>query len=185
MVEQADRENWTCGTVGQRRPDQGRAHARADPRYRLRMRLSRRALPRPRSRNWSRRRASPRAAFSIISATRTTWRGSCSTASSPRTKASSTRSRSGRASCSDDPLQSFLIFLNLYAQMMDDMETLHPGCMVAIDHLPGADVRRRGPADERRLFAADAASASPIGSSRSRPGTRRRTRSISTAWPTI
>ena len=32
---------------------------------------------------------------------------------------------------SDDPLQSLLIFLNLYAQMMDDMETLHPGCMVA------------------------------------------------------
>ena len=32
---------------------------------------------------------------------------------------------------SDDPLQSFLIFLNLYAQMVDDMETLHPGCMVA------------------------------------------------------
>ena len=32
---------------------------------------------------------------------------------------------------SDDQLQSFLIFLNLYAQMMDDMETLHPGCMVA------------------------------------------------------
>ena len=32
---------------------------------------------------------------------------------------------------SDDPLQSFLIFLNLYCQMMDDMETLHPGCMVA------------------------------------------------------
>ena len=32
---------------------------------------------------------------------------------------------------SDDPLQSFLIFLNLYAQMMDDMETLHPGCLVA------------------------------------------------------
>ena len=32
---------------------------------------------------------------------------------------------------SDDPLQAFLIFLNLYAQMMDDMETLHPGCMVA------------------------------------------------------
>jgi AcrR family transcriptional regulator len=32
---------------------------------------------------------------------------------------------------SDDPLQSFLIFLNLYAQMMDDMESLHPGCMVA------------------------------------------------------
>lgn len=32
---------------------------------------------------------------------------------------------------SDDPLQSFLIFLNLYAQLMDDMEALHPGCMVA------------------------------------------------------
>jgi TetR/AcrR family transcriptional repressor of nem operon len=32
---------------------------------------------------------------------------------------------------SDDPLQTFLIFLNLYAQMMDDMEALHPGCMVA------------------------------------------------------
>ena len=38
----------------------------------------------------------------------------------------------GRArELSDDPLQSFLIFLNLYAQMMDDMETLHPGCLVA------------------------------------------------------
>src|SRR5688500_12882888 len=32
---------------------------------------------------------------------------------------------------SDDPLQAFLILLNLYAQMMDDMQTLHPGCMVA------------------------------------------------------
>lgn len=32
---------------------------------------------------------------------------------------------------SDDPLQALLIFLNLYAQMMDDMEALHPGCMVA------------------------------------------------------
>ena len=32
---------------------------------------------------------------------------------------------------SDDPLQSLLIFLNIYAQMMDDMEALHPGCMVA------------------------------------------------------
>jgi TetR/AcrR family transcriptional regulator, transcriptional repressor for nem operon len=38
----------------------------------------------------------------------------------------------GRArELSDDPLQSFLIFLNLYAQLMDDMESLHPGCMVA------------------------------------------------------
>lgn len=32
---------------------------------------------------------------------------------------------------SDDPLQSFLIFLNIYAQLMDEMEELHPGCMVA------------------------------------------------------
>ncbi len=32
---------------------------------------------------------------------------------------------------SDEPLQSLLIFLNLYAQVMDDMEALHPGCMVA------------------------------------------------------
>jgi AcrR family transcriptional regulator len=32
---------------------------------------------------------------------------------------------------SDDPLQGFLIFLNLYAQLMDEMEELHPGCMVA------------------------------------------------------
>jgi TetR/AcrR family transcriptional regulator, transcriptional repressor for nem operon len=31
----------------------------------------------------------------------------------------------------DDPLQSLLILLNLYAQMMDDRDTLHPGCMVA------------------------------------------------------
>jgi AcrR family transcriptional regulator len=47
---------------------------------------------------------------------------------------------------SDDPLQSFLIFLNLYAQMMDDMETLHPGCMVASvtyqDRLFDSEVRR-------------------------------------------
>jgi TetR/AcrR family transcriptional regulator, transcriptional repressor for nem operon len=47
---------------------------------------------------------------------------------------------------SDDPLQSFLIFLNLYAQMMDDMETLHPGCMVASvtyqDRMFDADVRQ-------------------------------------------
>jgi TetR/AcrR family transcriptional regulator, transcriptional repressor for nem operon len=32
---------------------------------------------------------------------------------------------------SDDPLQSLLILLNLYAQMMDDRDALHPGCMVA------------------------------------------------------
>ena len=47
---------------------------------------------------------------------------------------------------SDEPLQSFLIFLNLYAQMMDDMETLHPGCMVATvtyqERMFDADVRQ-------------------------------------------
>src|SRR5688572_8815048 len=47
---------------------------------------------------------------------------------------------------SDDPLQSFLIFLNLYAQMMDDMETLHPGCMVATvtyqERLFDAEIKR-------------------------------------------
>ena len=47
---------------------------------------------------------------------------------------------------SDDPLQSFLIFLNIYAQMMDDMETLHPGCMVATvtyqERLFDAEVKR-------------------------------------------
>jgi TetR/AcrR family transcriptional regulator, transcriptional repressor for nem operon len=32
---------------------------------------------------------------------------------------------------SDDPLQAMLIFLNLYSQMMDDMQALHPGCLVA------------------------------------------------------
>lgn len=34
-------------------------------------------------------------------------------------------------SLSDDPLQAMLIFLNLYAQMMDEMGSIHPGCMVA------------------------------------------------------
>lgn len=47
---------------------------------------------------------------------------------------------------SDDPLQSFLIFLNLYAQLMDDMEGLHPGCMVATvtyhERLFDAEVRQ-------------------------------------------
>lgn len=32
---------------------------------------------------------------------------------------------------SDDPLQSFLIFLQLFAETMDDMKELHPGCLVA------------------------------------------------------
>jgi AcrR family transcriptional regulator len=31
----------------------------------------------------------------------------------------------------DDPLQRFLLFLNLYAEMVDAMEELHPGCLVA------------------------------------------------------
>lgn len=47
---------------------------------------------------------------------------------------------------SDDPIQSFLILLNLYAQMMDDMEMLHPGCMVATvtyqERLFDAEVRQ-------------------------------------------
>ena len=34
-------------------------------------------------------------------------------------------------SLADDPLQSFLIFLNLYAELMDEMPELHPGCLVA------------------------------------------------------
>ncbi|RYD91679.1 MAG: TetR/AcrR family transcriptional regulator, partial [Sphingomonadales bacterium] len=33
-------------------------------------------------------------------------------------------------SLSDDPLQSFLIFIRLFAEMMDDLPTLHPGCLV-------------------------------------------------------
>jgi len=47
---------------------------------------------------------------------------------------------------SDDPLQSFLIFLNLYAELMDDMPDLHPGCLVATityqDQMFDAEVRR-------------------------------------------
>ena len=31
----------------------------------------------------------------------------------------------------DDPLQRFLLFLNLYAETVDGMEELHPGCLVA------------------------------------------------------
>ncbi|MXO58665.1 TetR family transcriptional regulator [Altererythrobacter salegens] len=31
----------------------------------------------------------------------------------------------------DDPLQRFLLFLNLYAELVDEMEELHPGCLVA------------------------------------------------------
>jgi len=32
---------------------------------------------------------------------------------------------------SDDPLRSFLVFLDLYAEVMDEMPALHPGCLVA------------------------------------------------------
>ena len=32
---------------------------------------------------------------------------------------------------SDDPLQSFLIFLRLFAEMVDNLKELHPGCLVA------------------------------------------------------
>ena len=50
-----------------------------------------------------------------------------------------------RALC-DDPLQGFLIFLNLYAEMMDEMPDLHPGCMVAAityqEQMFDAEVRR-------------------------------------------
>jgi AcrR family transcriptional regulator len=50
-----------------------------------------------------------------------------------------------RALC-DDPLQSFLIFLNLYAEMMDEMPELHPGCLVATityqEQMFDAEVRR-------------------------------------------
>jgi TetR/AcrR family transcriptional regulator, transcriptional repressor for nem operon len=46
----------------------------------------------------------------------------------------------------DDPLQSFLIFLKLYADVMDEMPDLHPGCLVATityqDQMFDAEVRR-------------------------------------------
>jgi AcrR family transcriptional regulator len=32
---------------------------------------------------------------------------------------------------SDDPLQSFLIFVKLFAEMMDDLPGLHPGCLAS------------------------------------------------------
>ena len=32
---------------------------------------------------------------------------------------------------SDDPLQSFLIFMKLFAEMMDDLPGIHPGCLAA------------------------------------------------------
>jgi len=46
----------------------------------------------------------------------------------------------------DDPLQQFLLFLNLYAEMADEMEALHPGCLVAAivyqEQVFDAEVRR-------------------------------------------
>jgi AcrR family transcriptional regulator len=46
----------------------------------------------------------------------------------------------------DDPLQSFLVFLNLYAEVMDNMPDLHPGCLVATityqDQMFDREVRR-------------------------------------------
>ncbi|MEZ6023982.1 MAG: TetR/AcrR family transcriptional regulator [Hyphomonadaceae bacterium] len=46
---------------------------------------------------------------------------------------------------SDDPLHSFLIFLKLFSDLMSDLPTGHPGCIVASyvyqDHLFSADVR--------------------------------------------
>jgi TetR/AcrR family transcriptional repressor of nem operon len=32
---------------------------------------------------------------------------------------------------SDDPMQRFLLFLDLYADMMDEVDEVHPGCLVA------------------------------------------------------
>ena len=46
----------------------------------------------------------------------------------------------------DDPLQRFLLFLNLYAEMADEMDALHPGCLVAAivyqEQVFDAEVRR-------------------------------------------
>ena len=46
----------------------------------------------------------------------------------------------------DDPLQAFLVFLNLYSEVMDDMPELHPGCLVATityqDQMFDSEVRR-------------------------------------------
>jgi len=64
-------------------------------------------------------------------------------------------------SLADDPLQSFLVFLNLYAELMDEMPELHPGCLVATityqDQLFDAEVKRMNAASVvalRRRFGA-------------------------------
>jgi TetR/AcrR family transcriptional regulator, transcriptional repressor for nem operon len=55
----------------------------------------------------------------------------------------------------DDPLQSFLIFLNLYAELMDEMSDLHPGCLVATityqEQLFDAEVKRMNADSVRAL----------------------------------
>jgi AcrR family transcriptional regulator len=55
----------------------------------------------------------------------------------------------------DDPLQSFLIFLNLYAELMDEMPALHPGCLVATityqEQLFDAEVKRMNADSVRAL----------------------------------
>src|SRR5881394_2556627 len=99
------RENWTCGTVGQRCPNEGREDARADHGHCLRQH-------RPEG------------------VRRDVDRQLCERFLDEDEGILDTLEARARE-LSDDPLQSFLIFLNLYAQMMDDMEALHPGCMVA------------------------------------------------------
>ncbi|MFO1141928.1 MAG: TetR/AcrR family transcriptional regulator [Amaricoccus sp.] len=65
------------------------------------------------------------------------------------------------AELSDDPLQSFLVALKLFAEMMDDLPHGHPGCIVASvtyqDRLFDAEVRelnRQAVLSWRRLFLA-------------------------------
>ena len=65
----------------------------------------------------------------------------------PGTPANAPLSLTERArALSDDPLQGFLIFLNLYAELMDEMPDLHPGCLVATityqDQMFDAEVKR-------------------------------------------
>jgi AcrR family transcriptional regulator len=65
------------------------------------------------------------------------------------------------AELSDDPLQSFLIGLKLFAEMMDDLPNGHPGCIVASiayqERLFDAEVRalnREAILSWRRIFLA-------------------------------
>ncbi len=59
----------------------------------------------------------------------------------------------------DDPLQQMLVFVKLLAEMMDDLENLHPGCLVASftyeSHQINEEVRAitaESVKDWRRLF---------------------------------